>query len=91
MSKELHKAILRRLRLRNIFPKHRPDTNKNTTAPKEISVKYYWKTLRTFILKILTLKKVADNISFWGITLFTQNSSKGEKIKLADNGKTTKT
>ena len=39
MSKELHKAIVKRLRLRNIFLKYRTDTNKKTTAPKEISVK----------------------------------------------------
>ena len=39
MSKELHKAIMKRSRLRNIFLKHRTDTNKKTTAPKEISIK----------------------------------------------------
>ena len=39
MSKELHKAFVKRLRLRNIFLKYRTDTNKKTTAPKEISLK----------------------------------------------------
>ena len=39
MSKELHKAIMKRSRLRNIFLKHRTRTNKKITAPKESSVK----------------------------------------------------
>ena len=39
MSKELQKTIMKRSRLRNKFLKHRTDTNKKTTASKEISVK----------------------------------------------------
>ena len=58
MSKECHKAIMKRLRLRNKFLKHRTDTNKKTTAPKEISVKNSKKRLRNLILKTLTLKKL---------------------------------
>ena len=39
MSKELHKAIMKRSRLRNISLKYRTDTNKKTIAPKETVVK----------------------------------------------------
>ena len=35
MSKELPKAIMMRSRLKNIFLKHRTDTNKKTTHPKK--------------------------------------------------------
>ena len=36
MSKELHKAIMKRSKLKNIFLKHQTDTNKKATAPKKI-------------------------------------------------------
>ena len=36
MSKELHKAIMKRSKLKNIFLKHQTDTNKKTTVPKKI-------------------------------------------------------
>ena len=58
MPKEHHKAIMKRSRLRNKILKHRTDTNKKTTAPKEISAKNSWKTLTHLILKILTLKNL---------------------------------
>ena len=68
MSKELDKAIIKRSKLRYIFLKPRKDTNKKTTAPKEISVKNSRKTLRN-----LGTKKLIDNRSFWKtvIPLFT--------------------
>ena len=56
--KEFQKAIMKRSKLGNILLKHRTDTNKKTTAPKEISVKNSSKTLRNLILKILTPKKL---------------------------------
>ena len=37
MSKELHEAIMKRSRLRNVFLKHSTNTNKEPTAPNEIS------------------------------------------------------
>ena len=59
MSRELHKAIMNRLRLRNIFLKYWTNTKKKKArAPKEIFVKNSWKTLKNLILKILTLKKL---------------------------------
>ena len=36
LSKELHKAIMKRSKLKNIFLKHQTDTNKKTTVPKKI-------------------------------------------------------
>ena len=39
ISKELHNTIMRRLRLRIVFLKHRTNTNKKKTAPKKIYVK----------------------------------------------------
>ena len=37
MSKKLHEAIMKRSRLRNVFLKHSTNTNKEPTAPNEIS------------------------------------------------------
>ena len=57
MSKELHKAIMKRSILRNKFLKHRTNTNKKTTAPRHFCKKRLKNTSK-FTLKILTLKKI---------------------------------
>ena len=58
MSKELHKAIMKRSRLRNKFLKHRTDTNKKNYSTQRDLCKKTYKTLRNLILKILKLKKL---------------------------------
>ena len=71
MSKELHKAILKRSILRNISLKHRADTNKKTTALKEVPVK----NTKNPYFENLDTKNITDNRSFWRtvLPLFTQN------------------
>ena len=89
MSKELHTAIMKRSR--NIFLQHRTDTNKKTIAHKEISVKKLSKnTKKSYFENLDTYKKITDKRSFWRtvLPLFTQNSSKGEKINLVHDAKT---
>ena len=72
MSKELHKEIMKRSRLRNIFLKHRTNTNKkksyfeNLDTKKSTDNRSFWRTV---------------------LPLFPQNSSKGEKINLIDDSK----
>ena len=58
LSKKLHKAILKRSRLRNKFLKHRTDTNKKNYSTQRDLCKKTYKTLRNLILKILKLKKL---------------------------------
>ena len=89
MSKELHKAIMKRSRLRDISLKHWTDTNKKTTALKEISVKNVWKALRNLILKILTLKKLLITEVSGGLPhAYLPKIHQKEKINLTDDGKT---
>ena len=86
MSKELHKAIMKRSRLRNKFLKHRTDTNKkNYNTQKNLCKKLLKNTKKSYFENFDT-KKITDNRSFWKaiLPLFTQNSSKGEKINLID-------
>ena len=86
MSKELHKAIMKRSRLRNQFLKHRTDTNKkNYNTQKNLCKKLLKNTKKSYFEDFDT-KKITDNRSFWKaiLPLFTQNSSKGEKINLID-------
>ena len=90
MSKELHKAIMKRSRLRNIFLKHRTDTNKKNYNSQRNLFKKLLKNTKKFYFENLDTKKIIDNRSFWRtvLPLFTQISSKGEKISLADDSKT---
>ena len=90
MSKELHKAIMKRSRLRNIFLKHRTDTNKKNYSTQRNLCKKLLKNTKKSYFENLDTKKITDNRSFWRtvLPLFTQNSSKGEKINLIDDSKT---
>ena len=60
MLKELHKPIMMRSRLRNIFLKHRTVTNKKRNPSKKLlknTKKSYFENLDT--------KNITDNRSFW--------------------------
>ena len=68
MPKEIHKVIMKRSRLRNIFLKHTTDTNKKTTATKD---NFYQKLLRNTkksYFENLVAKKITDNKSFWRVS-----------------------
>ena len=81
MSKELHKAIMKRPRLRNKFLKHRTDTNKKNYSTQENLCKKLLKNTKKSYFENLGTKNIADNKSFWRTVppLFNQNSSKSEK------------
>ena len=81
MSKELHKAIMKRPRLRNKFLKHRTDTsNKNYSTQENLCKKLLKNTKKSYFENLGT-KNITDNKSFWRTVppLFNQNSSKSEK------------
>ena len=84
------KAIMKRSRLRNIFPKHKTDTsNKNYSTQRSFGKKLLKNTKKSYFENLDT-KKITDNRSFWrtALPLFTQNSSKCEKINLIDDIRT---
>ena len=89
MSKELHKAIMKRSRLRNKFLKHRTETTKKNYSTKRNLCKKLLKNTKKTYFENLDTKKITDNRSFWRTVpqLFTQNSSKSETINLIDDSK----
>ena len=89
MSK-LHKAITKRSRLRNIFLKHKTDNNIKNYSTQRNLCKELLKNTKQSYFENLETKKITGNRSSWRIvlTLFTQNSPKGEKINLIDDCKT---
>ena len=90
MSKELHKVIMKRSRLRNIFLKNRINTNKKNYGTQRNLCKKLLKNTKKSYFENLDSKKITYNRSFWRtvLPLFTQNSSKGENINLVDDSKT---
>ena len=83
---------MKRSRLRNKFLKHRTDSNKkNYSTQRNLRKKLLKNTKNTTksYFENLDNKKITDNRSFWKTVppLFTQNSSKGEKINLIDDCK----
>ena len=61
MSKELHKAIIKRSRLWNTFLKHKTDNkNKNYSSQRNLSKKLLKNTKKSYFENLDT-KKIADN------------------------------
>ena len=92
MSKECHKAIMKRSRLRNKFLKHRTDTNKKKLQHPKKSLKKLLKNIKKSYFETRGTKKITYNRIFWrtvhyliGGPLFTQNSSKGKNMYLMDD------
>ena len=87
MTKDLHKAIMNRSKLRNKFLKSRnlPDT-KNYTSQRNFCKKLLKNTEKTYVNN-LDIRKITDNRTFWKtvILLFSQ---KNEKISLTKGNKT---
>ena len=63
MSKELHKAIIKRLRLRNIFLKHRSNTNKKNYSTLRNLCKKLLRNTKKSYFKILTQKLLKTEVS----------------------------
>ena len=79
------------IKIKNVFLKHRTDTNqKNYITQRNLSKNLLKNTKKSYFENLHT-KKINDNGSFWRtvLPLFTQNSSKGEKINLIDDSETT--
>ena len=89
MSKELHEAIMKISRLRYKFLKLTTDTNKRNNSKQRKLCKKLLKNTKKSYFKNLDTKKITDNRSLCRTVtpLFTQNSSKDEKINLIDDSK----
>ena len=89
MTKELHKAIMKRSRLRNKFLTDRTENNqKNFKLQRNFCKKLLRTTKKTYYSN-LDIKKVTDNKTFWKtiIPLFSKRHLNGEKISPIENGK----
>ena len=89
MARELHKAIMKRSRLRNKFLKERTENNQKNFKHQRNFGKILPRTTKKSYYSNLDIKKVTDNKTFWKtiIPLFTKRPLKGEKINLIENGK----
>ena len=90
MTKELHKAIMKRSRLRNKFLKDRTENNQKNFKLQRNFCKDLLRTTEKSYYSNLDIKKVTDNKTFWKtiILFFTKRPLKGETINLIENGKT---
>ena len=90
MTKDLHKAIMKRSKLRNKFLKSRSlSDRKNYTSQRNLCKKLLKSTKRTYFNN-LDIRKVTDNRTFWKtvVPLFSNKFSKSEKINLTEGNKT---
>ena len=90
MTKDLHKAIMKRSKLRNKFLKSRNlSDRKNYTSQRNLCKKLLKSTKRTYFNN-LDIRKVTDNRTFWKtvVPLFSNKFSKSEKINLTEGNKT---
>ena len=86
MTKDLHKAIMKRSKLRNKFLKSRNLSDRKIIHHKEIFVKKLLRnTKRTYFSK-LDIRKVTNNRTFWKfvVSLFSNKVSKSQKISLTE-------
>ena len=88
MTKELHKAIMKKFILRNKFLKDGTETNQKKFKLHRNFCKKLMRTSKIYYSN-LDIKKFTDNKTSWKtITpLSTQVPLKGEKINLIENGK----
>ena len=89
MTKELHKGIMKRLRLRNKFLKNKDEINRNNYKVQ----RNYWKKLlkntKKQYFSNLNNSKMTSNRTFWKavVPLFTNKPSTGKKIIFKEGNK----
>ena len=85
-TKDLHKAIMKRSKLRNMFLKSRNlSDRKNYTSQRNLCKKLLKSTKRTYFNN-LDISKVTDNRTFWKtvLPLFSNKFSKSKKLNLTE-------
>ena len=89
MNKELHKAIMKRTRLRNKFWKNKNENNwQNYKVQRNLCKKLLRSTKKAYF-RNLYQRKIVDNRAFWKTVcpFFKEKTSKGENIILLEDGK----
>ena len=89
MTKELHKAIMKRSRLRNKFLKNKNEINRNNYKVQRNYCKKLLKTTKKQYFNNLNTSKVIDNRTFWKtvVSLFTNKPPRGAKTILKEGNK----
>ena len=89
MTKELHKAIMKRSRLRNKFLKTKSITDRKNYNVRRNYCKKLFRSTKKLYFNNLDISKINDNRSFWKtiVPLFTKKALKSEKINLNEEGK----
>ena len=89
MTKELHKPIMKRSRLRYKFLKNRTEKNQKNFERQRHFCKKLLRITKKSYYSNLDINKVTDNKSFWKtiIPLFTKRSLESEEINFIENGK----
>ena len=87
MTKELHKAIMKRSRLRNKFLKNKNEINRNNYKVQRNYCEKLIKTTKKQYFNNLNTSKVTDNRTFWKtvVLLFTNKPSRSEKVIINKN------
>ena len=89
MTKELHKAIMKRSWLRNKFLQNKNEINRNNYEVQRNYCKKLLKTTKKQYFNNLNTSKVTDNRTFWKtvVPLFTNKPSRSVKIILKEGNK----
>ena len=89
MTKELLKGIMKRWRLTNEFLKNKNKINRNNYKVQRSYCIKLLKTTKKQYFNNLNTSKVTDNRTLWKVvaTLFTNKTSRGEKIILKKGNK----
>ena len=89
MTKELHKAIMKRSRSRNKFLKTNSITDRKNYDLQRNYCKKLLRATKKSYFNNLEIIKINDNRSFWEaiVPLFSKKNSKSEKINLTEEGK----
>ena len=84
MTKELHKAIMKRSRLRNKFLKTKSITDRKNYNVQRNYCKKLLRSSKKSYFNNLDISKINDNRSSWKtiVNLFTTKTSKNETINL---------
>ena len=90
MTKDLHRAIMKRSKLRKKFLKSRNLSDRKTYTSQRNICKKLLKNTKTTYFNNLDVSKVTDNRKFWKtvVPLFSNKFSKSEKINLKEENKT---
>ena len=89
MTKELHREIMKRSRLRNNFLRAKSQEDRLKYNKQRNYCKKLLRTAKKLYFNNLDLKEVVDNRSFWKTVspLFSTKCSKGDKIILNEKDK----